>query len=415
MSNILTTKVKRSREPVRACPQKQSAMFLNAFPCFSQDTVTEVMKRNLFSMPLPNEWRFGDSNNGSTRRLNWKKFKRSDNEGTDWHKLVGLCDVVERDRRYVIFVIEGSKDALAAFEFAHRAGVLRDVGVVAALGSGYRPINSELKRLAGRRLIVIGDRDHVGVESVRRVSSALCSIGVDHVALNWNSFPDADGKDLFDLLQSSNGKNPHWYCKFFSFFSPFLSVPQSSQSSLFSLFSLFSPKPFICTASGQRNRKLFDLARATKQFGVHQRKLTHSEPAQILDAWYAASAPFIEMGRDECLIHFLRVRDKVRSVPANIKEAMERARSEPLPDIGIECVPLHKIAVVCCELQRVQLGHPFFLSVRKAQAFAGLTSVSAAYDALQTLESMEVIKCVKRGIAGNPGNPATRWRYLFPM
>ena len=121
------------------------------------------------------------------------------------------------------------------------------------------------------------------------------------------------------------------------------------------------------------------------------------------------------MEHDECLIHFLRVRDKVRFVAADITKAMERAKNEPLPDIGIKCVPLQKIAALCRALQRAQIGHPFFCSVRKAMAFAGFASASTAHDALRALESMGAIECVKRGVPGNAGNPATRYRYLFPL
>jgi Toprim domain-containing protein len=392
------------------------AEFLKVFPFFSEETVAEVSRRGLFSLHN-GKWRFGDRSNGSTRRLDWKKFKRSDTKGADWHKLIGIRDVVEHNRQWVVFVLEGTNDAMAAFELARRAGIMREIGVVVALGSGYRPIADELAQLTGRKLIVIGDRDNAGIESVRRVSAALCSHGVDHVVLNWNAFPNFSGKDLFDLLQSSNGEKPSWYSEVFSFFSSFFSLPQSSQfslSSLSSLSSLFSS--FICTASGQRNRNLFNLAQATKQIeNARQKKFSGSELTQILDAWYAPSASFIQMGRDECLIHFLRLRDKVRFLAADLKEVMARAQSDPLPDIGIKCVPLQKVAALCRELQRAQKGHPFFLSVRTAQTFAGFVSVSAAHDALCTLESMGVIKCVKRGVPGNPGNPATRWRYLFPM
>jgi hypothetical protein len=387
--------------------------FSKAFPFFSQHTIAEVSGRGLLSLHN-NEWRFGDGSNGSTRRLDWKKFKRSDNKRGDWHKLIGLRDVIEHGRQCVVFVLEGSKDAMAVFELAYRAGIMQEIGVVVALGNGYRPIADELSQLAGRKMIVIGDRDNAGMESVRRVSAALYLHSVDHVVLNWNAFPKFDGKDLFDLLQFSNGETPSWYSEFFPFFLPFLCLPPSSPSSPFSLSSLCSPH--ICTAPGQRNRKLFDLARATKQIeNARQKKFSNSELLQIFEAWYAPSAPFIRMDRDECLIHFLRVRDKVRFIAADLQEAMKRARSEPLPDIGIECVPLQKIAALCRELQRPQPGHPFFLSVRTAQHFAGFASESAAHDALRTLESMGVIKCVKRGVPGKPGNPATRWLYLFPM
>jgi hypothetical protein len=233
--------------------------------------------------------------------------------------------------------------------------------------------------------------------------------------MNWNGFPNFHGKDLFDLLKSLNGQVAPFFADFFSFPS-LLQCSQYSLSSPSSPSSLFSPAPFICTGVGQRNRKLFQLARATKQFeNVHPRKLTVPELVQIFDDWYRSSAPLIRMGRDECLIHFLRLRDKVRFVAAEVTDVMARAQSEPLPDVGIKCVPLQKIAALCRALQRVQIDHPFFCSVRTAMTFGGLASVSAAHDALLTLESIGVIECVKRGMPGNPGNPATRYRYLLPL
>jgi hypothetical protein len=325
-----------------------------------------------------------------------------------------LDDVSKNDRREILLIIEGSKDSLAAFEFAHRAGILAKVGVVSALGTGYRPIPEELLLLVGRRVFVVNDRDQAGIETVRCVSKTLCEYGIDHVVINWNGFPNFQGKDLFDLLQNLNGETPCFFADFFSF-SSLLQCSQYSLSSPSSPSSLFSPARFICTGVGQRNRKLFQLARATKQFEhVHQRKLTAPELVQVFDDWYRSSAPFIKMGRDECLIHFLRLRDKVRFVAADVKEVMASAQSE-LPDIDIKCVPLQKIAALCRALQRAQIDHPFFCSVRTAMTFAGLASVSAAHDALLTLESMGVIECVKRGIPGNPGNPATRYRYLLPL
>ena len=109
---------------------------------------------------------------------------------------------------------------MAAFDLAYRAGIMQEIGVVVALGNGYRPIADELAQLVGRKVIVIGDRDNAGIESVRRVSAALCSHGVDHVVLNWNAFPNFAGKDLFDLIQFGNGEKPSWYLELFSFFPP---------------------------------------------------------------------------------------------------------------------------------------------------------------------------------------------------
>jgi hypothetical protein len=398
----------------------QIKMFLGAFPYFSAETVAEVQRRGLLSFPSHGLWRYGDDHNGSTRSLNGRKYIRADSSGEDWHRLIGLRDVVENSRRNVIFVLEGSKDALAAFEFAHRAGIMLQVGIVVALGTGYRPITAELLQLRGRRVFIIGDRDCAGIQSVGRISNALAQEGIDHVALNWNSFPTDGAKDLFDLLRLCDGnieKFGHFqFLSANSFFSS-PSLPQSSLSSQSSQSSLFSPTgltPFICTAKGQRNRKLFALARATRQIeDAREKKLSGSELSAVFEAWYSPSSPFIEMKRDECLIHFLRVRDKVRFIAADLREAIVRAQSEPLPDIGIECPPLQKIAALCRELQRGAPEHPFFLSVRTAKLLAGFASESAAHDALWVLESLGVIQCVKRGIPGKPR--ATRWRYPLPI
>jgi hypothetical protein len=400
-----------------------SADQLAAQLMISPHAVNEAVRRGLVSFKKRRGiacWRFGDNHNGCLRRLDGEPFQingkcvkvLAETQGESWHRLIGLDDVSTNDRREILLIIEGSKDALAAFEFAHRAGILAKVGVVTALGTGYRPIPEELLLLVGRRVFAVNDRDQAGIETVRCVSTALCKYGIDHVIINWNGFPNFHGKDLFDLLKSLNGQAASFFADFFSF----PSLLQCSQYSLSSPSSLFSPTPFICTGVGQRNRKLFQLARATKQFeNVHQRKLTTSELVQIFNDWYRPSAPFIQMGCDECLIHFLRLRDKVRFVAADVKEVMARAQSESLPDIGIKCVPLQKIAALCRALQRAQAGHPFFCSVRIAKAFAGIASESTAHDALLALESMGVIKCVKRGVPGNPGNPATRYRYLLPL
>jgi len=289
-----------------------SAAELAAQLMISPHAIREAVGRGLLSFKKYRGvpcWRFGDECNGCLRRLDGQPFQingkrvkvAAETRGEAWHRLIGLNDVSKNDRREILLIIEGSKDALAAFEFAHRAGILAKVGVVTALGTGYRPIPEELVVLVRRRVFVVNDRDQAGIDTVRCVSAALCKYGIEHVVINWNGFPNFQGKDLFDLLKSLNGQTP-------SFFAGFFSFPSLLQSSLSSLSSLFSPAPFICTASGQRNRRLFELARATKQFeNVHGRKFTGSELARTFDAWHAPSAPFIRMGRDECLIHFLRL------------------------------------------------------------------------------------------------------------
>lgn len=401
-----------------------TATFLKAYPLFSAGTVTEVSRRGLLSLPRSDRWRFGDAHNGSTRGLNGDKYVSCDTKGADWHKLIGLCDVIEHDRHNVVFVLEGSKDAMAAFELARRVGITQKVGVVTALGTGYRPIAEELAQLAGRRLIVVGDRDRAGMESVRRVSAALCAHGIHHVVLNWNSFDSSDGKDLFDLLQSSNGSTRlSWYSEFFSFFSPSFSTSSVTPQyilcsvSLSSDSSVLSVSPFICAAKGEKHRKLFDLARACKKCEHERsRELSRSELSQIFQAWWQPSAQHIKSSKSESFTRFIDLlRRKVRFVPGAslFCEAEKRARSLQLPDIDIDHPPLRKLAALCRELQRAQKSHAFFCSVDTARAFTGVSSKSVAWGLLRTLEQIAVIECVKRGIPG--GRKATRWRYLLSI
>ena len=85
-------------------------------PFVSPQTQNALIERGLLSFPSPRKnWRLGDHANGCTRALNpHSNFKRADNSGDDWHKLIGLTDVIQNNRQYVIFVLEGSKDAVAA-------------------------------------------------------------------------------------------------------------------------------------------------------------------------------------------------------------------------------------------------------------------------------------------------------------
>ena len=158
------------------------------------------MRRGLLDLGK-HQWRFGDANNGTTRRFDQRKWKRADNDGPDWHKLIGLSDVIRYDRRYVLFVIEGSKDALAAAELAQRCGILTQTSIVCALGSGYRPITSELQQLRGRLVVLIGDNDAAGFETAQIVSPALEHADVDHCIWAWSAW-QGRCKDLFELLES---------------------------------------------------------------------------------------------------------------------------------------------------------------------------------------------------------------------
>jgi Toprim-like len=201
--------------------------FNESYPSISAEAVEELARRGLFHLPTSEHWRFGDESNGTTRRIDGRKWNRADNIGEDWHRLIGLDDVVRNDRKHVLFVIEGSKDALAAAEIAHRYGILSQVGIVCALGSGYRPIQDEVEQLRGRRVVVIGDNDPVGIETTQIVSRALHAARVDHVVFDYLDMPTGC-KDLYDLLTKLDSCVPWlqsvsntFFYYFFSLFSPF--------------------------------------------------------------------------------------------------------------------------------------------------------------------------------------------------
>ena len=154
-----------------------------------------------------------------TRKLNSAKYKRADTSGEAWHRLIGLQDVVRNDRREVLLALEGSKDALAAAELAERAGVLPQTGIMCALGSGYRPIRSEVEQLRGRWIGLIWDNDVAGIEAAKIVSTTLDYIGVAHARFNWVAC-QTNEKDLFGWLSSEGYKERLPLTVFFPSLSP---------------------------------------------------------------------------------------------------------------------------------------------------------------------------------------------------
>ena len=100
--------------------QKNLQALTNQFEPVSIETLEGLIERGLFHLLDSEHWRFGDEYNGTTRRLDGRKFNRPDTKGADWHKLIGLSYVVANDRKHVVFNTEGSKDAIAAAEFNPR-------------------------------------------------------------------------------------------------------------------------------------------------------------------------------------------------------------------------------------------------------------------------------------------------------
>jgi hypothetical protein len=404
--------------------------FLKAFSLFSEETVAEVQRRGLFSISPNGQWRYGDAHNGSTRRLDQKKFVRSDNKGADYHKLIGLHDVIEHDRRFVVFVLEGGKDAMAAFEFLRRAGLLSpDVGVVTALGAGYRPITAEVLQLVGRKVFLIGDRDQAGMESVQRVSDALTDDGINHVALNWNSFPNFDGKDLFDLLKSSNGKNPSLYKRFFLFFPPSNgSTVQRFNGSTNTVGTVLDGgfnsstnvrelvEPFVVEERGSGNALSFALARALRGHeATTNSMLMDTDIDSVFHHWFTKSQPLLppDADEEESLRHFYKQLRRVRYLPCALDGAMQRARTLPPPDIPGANTNALKVAALMRELQRDAGDKSFICPVNVVVSFVPLRFAEQGKRLLLVLEKAGVIECVERGSPHLPGKPgkSSVWRY----
>ena len=399
------------------------SLLLKSFPCISEETIKELERRRL-SHISQGQWRFGDENNGTTRRFRTKKWKRADNSGSDWHKLIGLNDVIQNDRRRVIFVIEGSKDALAAAELARRHGILPEVGIVCALGSGYRPIPAELQQLKGRSVLLIGDNDAAGMNTTRIVCSALKDTAVDHEVWDWSNCPH---KDLYEFLAAVDaaGKQfsaPH-ICTFF--FSPLPSYSSTVQP--FNCSTTQTPGlseeeklgivyPFIVTERGTGNFMSFQLARAIKN-----QKLSLKEIEEVFHLWFTKSLPLLppDANEAESLKTFYRQLKRVRFTASGLEAACERARNGKVPFIPARDgdIEIANLAALCRELQRNSGDRPFICPVNVVQKFLRLRWPSQANYLLHTLEDEEVIECVERGLPNRRGQKgkSTLWHFKLPL
>jgi hypothetical protein len=423
-------------------PQPSVKAFCAVHRSISAETVRALMKRGLLHLK-DDRWRLGDASNpGITRSLNDLDWKYSHSNANTWHGLIGLCDVIENDRREAWLVIEGSKDALAAAEIANRKGVLHQVGILAALGSGYRPIPSELNKLRGRKLFVIGDNDTAGFETTQIVSCALTTAKIEHSLWNWNGGPC---KDLYEWLARRdahpaslgssksfvveqetraracvNGKSsppPSPLLTVLPFCCSTTQCPSTTQRAAIGENELLQfIEPFIVTKKGTGNRMSFELARAVKA-----QNLDPANVDRIFQLWFEKSRPMLPPQADqtESQNDFYRRLKRVRFPEKGLSGAIERARTARLPDIASlnHNEAALRLAALCRELQRETGQRPFICSVNVAQKFLQLRWPSQANYLLHILEGEKVIECVDRGRPNKPGvkGKTTLWRYKLPM
>jgi hypothetical protein len=423
-----------SRQTVAANEAYVAAAFHRdgAFQCLSDETLAELTRRGLLQTRPSQMWHFGDHSNGCSRYLSGGKWKRADTKGADWHKLAGLEDVVVNDRRFVAFVLEGSKDALAAAELLNRLGLLTRSGIIGAFGAAYRPIAREVQQLSGRKVMVIGDNDSAGRDCISRVSATLCDHSIDHVVLFW---PESV-KDVFELVQLHvEAKNDfgRLYQVFLSFFSP-LTVQEfndstvqplnssavqqfndSTQEEAIELITSFVPSE-PCTG----NTSSFALARAVRdrqeRTGVAP---TNLEIDKLHHEWFTRSRPMLPQNADEekSLRKFYKQLTRVRFLPTALVRAIARARSAPLPQLPNLSNDAQLVALLYRELQRDAGDRGFICPVNTIVEFAGLRWPEQARWIQSVLEKAGVIRCVDRGsphVTGAPGK-STVWRYLKPL
>ena len=157
---------------------------------------------------------------------------------------------------------------------------------------------------------------------------------------------------------------------------------------------------------GQRERKLFELARRLKAFDEQ------SIDAQLIifESWWKLSCSIVGTKSYEVSMNaFLRcVSNATTQLDDIIGVCIERAKAKPMPKwstrFNSQC---QLLAAICRELQDVNGSEPFFLSCRSAGDAIGV-SHTLANTYLQLFVRLKQLTIVKLGSVG--GRRATRYR-----
>jgi Bifunctional DNA primase/polymerase, N-terminal len=155
---------------------------------------------------------------------------------------------------------------------------------------------------------------------------------------------------------------------------------------------------------GQRNRKIFDLARRLKGIGL---EVTTLKPLVI--EWHRRALPVIttkDFGEtwSDFQIAWQRVR---KPFGTTVDAAFAGARQAPRTLID-ENTELGVLATMCRILSEAARGESFFLSARTVKRLFGISRMSA-WRWLESLQFYGFIVAVKKGTLR--GRQATVWRY----
>ena len=435
----------------------------------SPHAISEAVRRGLVSFKNHRGvpcWRFGDSRNGCFRRLDGQPLEikgrrvkaEAETRGEAWHGFIGLDDVVANDRREILLIIEGSKDALAALHFADAEGRLSSVGIAVALGAGVNLRASDLEKFCRRRVRIFGDADATGQQAVSRIANQLLPVAGEVQIFNLADLHCQERSfvnDLFDLSRidyddfeanrdvwsitdlDSNGERVKIITdKHQSFPPPFSHV--SPESHGFPVYPVSSSRELekqleklavrnACTERDTARARRWQLARDL--IAVEKKisgKLSPDELMRTFDKWYKASAPYLDpkKSRDNYLAAFLAELGKVR-VPTgegeSLKKALKRVSAlsiKGLPEISgmpeaheswRRVVALHR------ELARGSANGIYFLSCRDAAKAHHCLKKDSAWNINHALASrLGVIEFVRVGDV-RLGGKASEFRYILPL
>jgi hypothetical protein len=165
------------------------------------------------------------------------------------------------------------------------------------------------------------------------------------------------------------------------------------------------------TGHGQRNRKIFDLARELTGFA----ELADSDPITLrpwLQLWHQAALPNIRTKDfDVTWLDFL-IAWRAVVVPIGMPTfdaALDRARAAKLPECAERYGDDRRLVLLvklCCELQAQAGNHPFFLSYATAGDALGV-SYQTAGQLLRLLRADGIIRRLTMGTSGR----SSEYRY----
>jgi hypothetical protein len=166
------------------------------------------------------------------------------------------------------------------------------------------------------------------------------------------------------------------------------------------------------TAQGQRNRKLFDLARILK--GLIP-AATPEKLREIVQHWFALALPVIgTKDWSTTWSDFVHAWKQIRFPAGRCFQAAVAAAENDIPAVAYRYDGnLRRLVSLCWHLQAQQLGRPFPLSCRKAGKFLGVSHVQAWRD-LRTLEFDGILKLIKKGKEGTHKNDGSEWVFVKP-